>query len=338
MHEIALGVTNDNPHFGPCRNPWAPERIPGGSSGGSAAALAAGLCLGALGSDTGGSIRIPASLCGVVGLKPTFGRASLRGVMPLSWNLDHAGPLARRVRDTAILLQVIAGFDPEDPCSVDIASPDYLAHLQEGVRGWRIALASGPFFNRTDPEVLQAVREAANLFEQLGSHVEEVELSEAREAAKANGQMVNSDAAAFHHERLQTRPQDFGDDVFQRLQSGAKTTSTEYVLARRMQSKMRRYFEMFFNHYDLLLAPATPVVAPFLAGQDAVEQARRLTRYTAPFNLAGLPAISLPCGFNSEGLPIGLQIITKAWAEADVLRAAYAYEQATTWHTQKAPV
>jgi len=174
MHEIALGVTNVNPHFGPCRNPWDSERVSGGSSGGSAVALAAGLCLGSLGSDSGGSIRIPASLCSVVGLKPTYGRVSLRGVLPLSWHTDHVGPLARTVQDVAILLSVIAGYDPHDPSSLQVPVDDYLTNLHIGVRGWRIALASGSYFDDIEPDVKSAIESAAQTFEGLGARVEPV--------------------------------------------------------------------------------------------------------------------------------------------------------------------
>ena len=330
MHEIALGVTNENPHYGDCCNPWDLSRITGGSSGGNAAALAAGLCMGALGSDTGGSIRIPASLCGVVGLKPTYGRVSLRGVIPLSWNLDHAGPMARCVLDAAILLQSIAGFDPQDAWSVEMPVGDYLIERREGVRGWRIALAANDYF--TDPqvvdgEVLNAVRLAAQIFEDLGAHVEEVPFPNAREAAMANGLITPSDAAAFHHQRLAENPQGFGQDVRKRLQTGAAYTSTEYALARRMQTILRCQFNDFFNEYDLLITPTTPITAPVRGSADAVERARPLKRFTAPFNLTGLPALSVPCGWSSEKLPIGLQIVGKAWAEAKVLLAGRLFEQ-----------
>jgi aspartyl-tRNA(Asn)/glutamyl-tRNA(Gln) amidotransferase subunit A len=334
MHEIALGVTNDNPHFGACANPWDTSRIPGGSSGGSAASLAAGLCLGALGSDTGGSIRIPASLCGVVGLKPTFGRVSLRGLTPLSWNLDHAGPMARQVRDVALLLQAIAGFDPEDAASQDVPVEDYQAGLDGGVRGWRLALAVGDFFDKADDEVMQSVQAAGRFFEGLGAFVEEVELPGLLEAAQANGLMVTSDAAAFHRERLESHPQYFGPDVLQRLKTGAAYTSTEYIRARRTQVLLLRRFETFFQQFDILLLPSTPIPAPVRQGEDAVQRAQLLTRFTSPFNLTGLPALSLPCGFNREGLPVGLQLVAGPWQEKTLLRAACAYEQATEWHTR----
>jgi aspartyl-tRNA(Asn)/glutamyl-tRNA(Gln) amidotransferase subunit A len=332
MHEIALGVTNNNPHFGACRNPWDEKRTPGGSSGGSGAALAAGMCMGSLGSDTGGSIRIPASLSGVVGLKPTYGRVSLRGVVPLSWNLDHPGPMARRARDVALLLQVIAGYDPEDPASADVGVPDYLAQLMGGVRGWRIAHAEDDFFNHGDEQVLEAVQDAVAVFAGLGAKIEVVEFPGAREAARGNGLLVTSDAAAFHRERLGENPEKFGTDVRQRLEAGAAYTSSEYSLARRNQQLLRRKFEQFFVEYDLLLTACTPIAAPLLEGPDAVEQAARLTRFTAPFNFTGLPAISLPCGFTDQGLPIGLQIVTRPWGEAALLRAAQAFEGSTEWH------
>ncbi len=338
MHEIALGLTNINPHYGPSRNPWALDRITGGSSGGSAAAVVASLCMGSLGSDTGGSIRVPAGLCGIVGLKPTYGRVSLRGVLPLSWNLDHAGPIARSVIDVALLLQEIAGYDPLDPYSIAAPVDDYTGDIRSGVAGWRIAFMVGEYFERTDPAVMQAVQTAAQVFTELGANVEEVELPQLRQAARASGMMVISDAAAVHHDRIKESPEDFGTDVLQRLQFGAATDATTYILARRTQTVMRWEFARFFESYDLILMPTTIMTAAPIDGLDALEQARYLTRFTSPFNLTGLPAISLPCGFDYEGLPVGLQIIAPAWAEARLLRGAYAFEQNTNWHQQRPPV
>lgn len=328
-HEIALGVTNVNAAFGNCHNPWDLNRITGGSSGGSAAAVASGMALAALGTDTGGSIRIPASLCGVVGLKPTYGRVSLRGVFPLSWNLDHAGPLTRSARDAALLLQVLAGYDELDPGCANQPVDDYLAHIDEGVRGWKIAFAVGEFIEATEPEVLASVRAAAELFQSLGAQVEEVDVKWLREAALANSLMTQADGAAFHRERLKEHPELFGEDIRQRLEMGAGYSSSEYALARRKQAETRRLAEVFFQSYDALLLPSTPITAPHIEGNDALEQARRLTRFTAPFNLTGLPALSMPCGFSSAGLPIGLQIVGGHWQEAKVLRAAQAYEKET---------
>ena len=334
MHEIALGVTSENPHYGDCLNPWDENHITGGSSGGAGAALAADLCFGALGTDTGGSIRIPASLCGVVGLKPTRGRVSLRGVIPLAWSLDHVGPMARRVLDVAVLYKAIAGYDPNDPFSVKVPVKDVNTHLPDGVHGWRVALARDSYFDDTDPEVLSAVRQAAKVFEGLEAQVSEVPLQSAFEAAQTNALMTQSEAAAYHGDRLVAQPDDFGRDVLNRMQSGAAYTSTEVILARQMQAVLRRQYEHFFKDFDILLTPTTPIPAP-LKGGDALERARLLTRFTAPFNLTGLPALSLPCGFTSQGLPIGLQIVSRPWAEAEVLRAGYAYEQATEWHMRR---
>ncbi len=334
-HEIALGVTNNNPHFGACRNPWDTRRIPGGSSGGSAVAVATGMALGALGTDTGGSIRIPASLCGVVGLKPTYGRVSLRGVFPLSWNLDHAGPLTRTVKDAAYILQAIAGYDPADPACANVPVDDYLSHIEEGIRGRRLALAAGDYVEDADGEVLEAVALAAQVFQELGASTEKVEMSFLREAALANGLMTQADGAAYHRERLAEHPEWFGADVRQRLEAGRDFTSTQYSLARRTQTEMKHRLGKFFEKYDFLLLPATPIPAPLIEGGDAVEQARRLTRFTAPFNLTGLPALSVPCGFSREGLPIGLQIVAPAWAEAALLRAGQAFANATKWNERR---
>lgn len=337
-HEIALGVTGNNPHYGTARNPWDSTRIPGGSSAGSAIAVATGMALGALGTDTGGSIRIPASLCGVVGFKPTFGRVSLRGVFPLSWNLDHVGPLTKCVKDAALMLQVISIYDPLDPASIKMLSGDYLGHLVDDVGGRKIALGVGKFVEASDSEVLEAVRRTTKVFESLRCKVQEVEVDWLREAALANGLMTQSDAAAVHRDRLREHPEMFGEDIRRRLENGAQTSSTDYILARRTQAEIRKRFEQFFETYDFLILPTTPIAAPTVEGHDAVEQAGRLTRFTAPFNLAGLPALSVPCGFTKEGLPIGLQIVARAWGDAKVLNLGYAFEQATEWHKQFAVI
>ena len=334
-HEIALGVTGVNPHYGAVKNPWDQTRITGGSSSGSAAAVAGGMCLAALGTDTGGSIRIPASLCGVVGLKPTYGRISTRGVLPLSWNLDHVGTLTRTARDAAMLLQVLAGFDPHDPASADVPVDDYLAHLEEDAKGWRVALGVGEYVEASDPEVWAGLQSAAQCFKELGAQVEKVDLSWIADLAQANTRMTQADGAAFHRERLASHPDWFGADVLQRLQTGAALTSTEYALARRTQAEGRRRFEMFFTRYDILLLPTTPIPAPPIEGTGAIEAARQLTRFTSPFNLTGLPALSLPSGFSGNGLPLGLQIVSRHWGEARVLLAGHAFEQSTGWNLRR---
>lgn len=330
-HEIALGVTTVNPHFGTCRNPWDTDCVAGGSSGGSAVAVATGMALAALGTDTGGSIRIPASLCGVVGLKPTFGRISLRGVFPLSWNLDHVGPLARCVTDAALMLQVIAGYDEDDPQSVEIPVDDYTCHLEEGVSGWRIALANGSYAEDCDLEILEGVLHARDIFDRIGASVTRVDLSFLHDASLANGLMTQADAATYHRQRLAEHPDLFGSDVRRRLEIGRSTSTTDYILARRTQSEMKRRLERLMQEFEIIMLPATAITAPMIDGGDAVEHARLLTRFTAPFNLTGLPAISIPCGFSHRGLPIGLQLVGRWWDEAGLLRAARAYERETDW-------
>jgi len=336
-HEIALGVTNNNPHFGACKNPWDITRTPGGSSGGSAVAVATGMAMAAIGTDTGGSIRIPAALCGVVGLKPTYGRVSLRGILPLSWNLDHAGPITRNVEDAALMLQVMGGYDELDPTSVKTLPGDYSSHLKDSMKERKAAFAIGSFIEVADQEVLEAVRNAAQVLAEQGVLISEVNADFLKEGAIANAVMTQADGAAFHRDRLKEHPDWFGADVRQRLEAGAAFSSTEYSLARRAQSEVKRRCELLLNVYDILILPTTPISAPVLEGENAIERARQLTRFTAPFNLTGLPALTVPCGFTKEGLPIGLQIVSRAWNEAGVLRAGYAFQQATDWHTRKCP-
>ena len=333
-HEIALGVTNNNPHFGACRNPWDVTRTPGGSSGGSAVAVATGMALAALGTDTGGSIRIPAALCGVVGFKPTYGRVSLRGILPLSWNLDHAGPIARKVEDAALMLQVMGGYDELDPSTVKTLPGDYSSHLRDTMKERKIALAVGDYIEESDPEILEAVRKAAEILKEQGASIKEVNMDFLREAAVANALMTQADGAAFHRDRMKEHPDWFGADVRLRLETGAAFTSSEYILARHTQSEIRRKCELLFDEYDALLLPTTPIPAPVLEGENALERARQLTRFTAPFNLTGMPALSIPCGFTKDSLPIGLQIVSRAWNEAGVLRTGYAFQESTEWHMQ----
>lgn len=345
LHEWAFGVTTQNPHFGSARNPWDTSRIPGGSSGGSAVALAAGCCYGALGSDTGGSIRIPASLCGIVGLKPTYGRVSLRGAVPLSWTLDHAGPMARTVRDTAILYAAVAGHDPLDPGSVDVTVDDPLASIEDGVRGLRIGVPREHFFELADAEIAALAREAIRTLEREGAVVEEVRFPRTGQLLATQATIISTDAAAYHAEHLRERSADIGADVLARLRRGAATSGQDYALAMRRRWEIRREVTALFARYDVLVTPATAVAAPHAEGADAGEMkaerggsepaavaaAARLTALTSPFNLTGLPAISVPCGLTSEGLPVGLQIAGGPWREAMVLRVARAYERVSGW-------
>ena len=341
LHEWAFGVTTDNPHFGPTRNPWAPDRIPGGSSGGNAAALVAGMCFGAVGSDTGGSIRIPASLCGIVGLKPTYGRVSLRGAIPLAWSLDHPGPMTRTVRDAAVLLQLIAGYDPGDPVSADVPVDDYLAELEDGVRGLSIGVVRGRFFERLEPSerpsraVADAVRAAVDAIAGEGARIEDAELPRTDELRTTQTVIIGTEAGAYHRERIRSHPADYGSDVARRIELGLGRTGAEYASARRARDELRREYAGALARWDAIVLPTTPITAPLREGQDAVAAAATLTAYTSPFNLTGLPAISIPCGFDERGLPIGLQLVARPWAEARLLRVARAYERVTSWSERR---
>ena len=332
LHEWAFGVTNQNPHFGSAKNPWDRSRIPGGSSGGTAVAVATGMCFLSPGSDTGGSIRIPAALCGVAGLKPTYGRISLRGAVPLSWSLDHAGPLARSVRDLAIALQHLAGWDAGDPVAAAVNVDDYVTRLDEGIKGVRVIVPSGYFFDDIDPEVEAAVRDAAKTLAGLGAILSERPLPRAAELRETQRAILSVDAATFHRDRLAERPDDFGADVLQRLRAGQAISGVDTARARRTAVEIRREWVSLLGEDGLLLTPTTPTAAPPREGQDAVATVARLTTNTSPFNLTGLPALSIPCGFTREGLPIGLQFAAAPWREALLLRAARAYEAATSWH------
>ena len=334
MHEWAYGVTNDNPHFGPTRNPWDLDRIPGGSSGGSAAAVSARLCLGAMGSDTGGSIRLPSALCGVTGFKPTFGRVSLRGVIPLSWSMDHAGPLAQTAEDCALLLQSIAGYDPLDPGSVDAPVPDYTAALNQSLTNVRLAAPSGYFAAGVDAEILDAVQIATRVLVDRGAVTTLKELPFGEDMFLTNRTVLSAEAAAFHQEHMQKQAGDLGVDVLVRLQNGAAIPTADYVRGRRHQVELRRALELYFSDVDLLVTPTTRVAAPRF-GSDAVAMSQHLTPFTAPFNLTGFPAISVPCGLTGQGLPIGLQLVARPWHEALLLQAAHQYQLATDWHKRK---
>ena len=335
MHEWAIGATTRNPYYGPCRNPWHPQRIPGGSSGGSGAALAADMTLAAIGTDTGGSVRIPAALNGISGIRPTVGRISNRGVIPVSWTFDTVGPMARRAEDVAHLLQVVAGYDPEDPASVDVSVPDYLSEIRQGVKGLRIGLLGGHFHKEPEPAVTKAVQQAARVYAGLGAYVEELELSGAEAAIDRMSELILTEAAAYHQARREERPEDFGQDVMTRLKRGAAVTGVQYALAREAQRRWQRQIEQVFVRYDLLLAPTCGIPAPLIEESEGVETTRLLTRFTYPLNLALVPVLSIPCGFTEGGLPIGLQVAARHWQEALVLRAAWAYQQATDWHLQR---
>jgi aspartyl-tRNA(Asn)/glutamyl-tRNA(Gln) amidotransferase subunit A len=328
MHEWALGVTNINPHFGATRNPHNTGYITGGSSGGAGAALAAGLCMGALGSDTGGSIRIPASLCGVVGFKPTYGRVSTRGVVPLAWSLDHVGPMGRCVDDVALLLEVISGYDPADPASSADCGP-WEADWEFGAprSAIRVGVPDAAFFTDLDPDTESAVRSATVALGEAGFSLRDVALPGFETSEKASAKILLAEAAAFHHEHLARHADQIGDDVLTRLRWGTEVTGIEYANARRTQAVWRRKMDVLFESVDVLVLPATPMPATPIDGSDPLQLSQgHLTRFTRMFNLTGNPAIVLPCGSTASGLPIGVQIVAGHRDEARLLRVARALE------------
>jgi aspartyl-tRNA(Asn)/glutamyl-tRNA(Gln) amidotransferase subunit A len=337
MHEWAVGATTINPHFGATANPWDTTRIPGGSSGGSAVAVAAALCAGSLGSDTAGSIREPSSLCGTVGLKPTYGLVSLRGVLPLSWSLDHVGPMTRTVEDAALLMEVIAGYDPQDPSSVDRPVAKYRDALRGDVRGLRLGLPRNYFFDEADPEVVAAVRRAASLLEAEGAHVTEIDVPGVERTFAVGLPVLVAEAAAYHEKYLQERPGDYGEDALALLRGGQAQTAVDYIKAQRARIEFRQGFEALFTRIDILLTPTTPITAPTIEQCRTEPPTFALIRCTSPFNLAGLPALSVPCGLSEAGLPIGLQIAGRRFDEATVLRVGAAYEQASGWRGRLPP-
>jgi len=352
LDEFAMGSSTENSYFGPTRNPHDPERVPGGSSGGSAAALAAGEAALALGSDTGGSIRQPASFCGVVGLKPTYGRVSRFGLVAFASSLDQIGPMARDVRDTALLLNVIAGYDPKDSTSAPVDVPDFTKALDDGVRGLKIGLPKEYFAEGLDEEVRKKVLEAVGILEREGAEVVEVSLPHTRYAiatyyivapAEASSNLARYDGVKYgfraegrnlYEMYCNTRSQGFGEEVKRRIMLGTYTLSAGYyeayyLKALKVRTLIKRDFEEAFRVCDVLATPTSPTVA-FRLGEKVADPLTMYLSdvYTVSVNLAGLPGISVPCGFSSEGLPVGLQLIGKPFDEATLLRAAYAVEVA----------
>lgn len=344
LHEFAFGVTTNNPHYGPTRNPWDTSRVPGGSSGGSGAAVAASLCAAATGTDTGGSIRIPASLCGIVGLKPTFGRVSKAGVTPLSWSLDHTGPMTKTVEDAAIFLQAIAGYDPDDPTTVDVSVPDYRAAIGQDVKGLRLGIPREFFYDVVDEEVEAAVRAASQHFSSLGATVEEISLPHIAYTTAAFPAIIHAEAASFHEPWLLSRPQDYGEDVRSRLEIGLTVLATHYVNSQRARAVLMADFAAALHQVDALVTPTMPTVAAPIGAETVVVRGETrdlrptYNRLTSPINLVGLPALSLPCGFSTAGLPIGLQLVGRAFDESTLLTLGHAYETSTEWHLRQPPL
>jgi aspartyl-tRNA(Asn)/glutamyl-tRNA(Gln) amidotransferase subunit A len=343
LHEFAYGVTNNNPHFGPTRNPWGLDRIPGGSSGGSAAAVAAGLGCASIGTDTGGSIRIPAALCGVVGLKPSYGRVSTHGVFPLSWSLDHPGPLTRSVEDAAIVLHAVAGPDPHDRTTAGQTVPDFGAAVRRDVRGVRVGVLDDPYHRQVEHGVRAAFEPALDVLRSIGLRLERVTVARTTEAFVAQLAIIQAEAASVHERWLRDRPQDYGPETLERIRQGEFVTATQYLRAQKVRGLVLEEYAELLTRVDALVLPSVPSVAPRI-GQttvdvsgEAVETRALMTRFSRLFNFVGAPALSVPCGFGDGGLPVGLQIAGRAMDEETVIAIGAAYERATPWHTRRPP-
>ena len=344
MHQFAYGPTGENFDYGHMHNPWNPEMVTGGSSGGSGSAAAAGQCTITMGSDTGGSVRIPSALCGIVGLKPTYGLVSRAGLTPLSWCLDHPGPMVRTVEDAALAMNVIAGHDPKDQATSQREIPDYTAALTGSVEGLRIGVVREYFEAPVDSEVEVAVRAALAQLVEMGATVTEVSLPMFADAQAISGTILMSEAAAYHRDLLASDGANLTPSVRLRLEAGLFVTAADYLKAQQGRARFNHEMAMLFNDVDLLAGPTEPITAPPLLanevaiGDSMVGTVAALTQFTRPYNISGTPAISVPCGFSGEGMPIGLQLAGRPFDEATVLRAAHAYEQASEWRLKRPPV
>lgn len=341
MHEFAYGGSSTVSYFGAVHNPWEPTYSTGGSSGGSAAAVAAGLCFGALGSDTGGSIRQPAAYCGIVGLKPTYGLVSTRGVIPLSWSLDHVGPMTRTVADAAIMLHAIAGYDQQEITSQQMTVPNYTAALRLKTSSLRLGIPREFFFASLDPEIEAVTNEALAVLGKLTASVKQVTTVPVDNITDRT--VIAAEAYAYHAEFAAKTPEQYQPPTFAAIRTGAEIRTRDYIMAHRELARLRQGIRQAFESVDAIVTPTSPIAPPAISAFDAaykdlpfptdVSDIRRLTlRNTSPFDKYGLPTISVPCGFTRTGLPVGLQISGPPSGETVVLQLAHAYEQATEWH------
>ncbi len=341
MHQFAYGPTGENGDYGHMHNPWNPELVAGGSSGGSGSAAAAGQCTITMGSDTGGSIRIPSALCGLAGLKPTYGLLSRHGLTPLAWSLDHPGPMVRSVEDCALVLNATAGYDSNDPASAHRTSDDYTSALTGDVRGLRIGVPKEYFEVPTDPQVEAGVRRAIDVLAEMGAVISEVSWPMYHHSQAISGVVLMAEAAAYHHKLVREKGDLYYPPVRLRLEAGYFISADDYLRAQQARTLFKRESRALLEEVDLIVGPASPVTAPQLlatetpVGETTMGTTAALTQYTRPFNINGFPAITVPCGFSDEGLPIGLQLGGKPFDELTVLRAAHAYEQATDWHQRR---
>ncbi|MGO9863997.1 MAG: amidase [Terriglobales bacterium] len=335
LHEFAYGGSSMVSFFGEVHNPWDTARIAGGSSGGSAASVAAGLGFAAVGTDTAGSVRLPAAYCGVVGLKPTYGRVSVRGVVPLSPSYDHVGPLANSVYDAGVMLQAIAGYSPADPASVDAPVPDFAAASANISSKLRIGIPRSFFFDDLDSEVAAAVEKAIEVFSGLHAEIRDVELE-----VSTDRTLASAEAYAYHEPFVARSPELYQPPTLARIQAGSNISASDVLRARRELEASRYAIREIFDDVDVLLTPTVAIPPPAIADlrahpEDLRAQELIMLRNTRPFNVWGIPAISVPCGFTADGLPIGLQLAAAPWREEVVLQVAHAYEHATEWHKKR---
>ena len=344
MHPLAFGPTGENGDYGHMHNPWNPERITGGSSGGSGSAASAGQCPITMGSDTGGSVRIPAALCGIVGLKPTYGRVSRAGLTPLSWCLDHPGPMVRTVEDAALAMNVIAGRDPRDPATADVPVPDYTEALSEDIRGLRIGVVKEYFETEINHQVAELTQRAISELGELGAEIVEVSLPLYQYAQPISNAILSAEATAAHRDILLSDGDKLYPQVRDRLEEGLFITAAEYLRAQQARQVFCAQVAELLKDVDLLAGPVEPVTAPGIlerridVGGESLPAVPLLTKYTRVYNITGSPAISVPCGFSDDGLPVGLHLAGRNFDETTVLRAAYAYQQAHDWHHRRPPL
>ncbi|MDQ7980836.1 amidase [Paraburkholderia sp. SARCC-3016] len=342
MHEFAWGGTSANPHYGRVRNPWDTARFPAGSSGGSGAAVAAGLCYGALGTDTGGSIRLPSAINGVVGLRPTYGRVSNSGIVPLAWTMDTAGPMTRTVEDCALVFNAIAGADPTDPATASVPVDDYLSRMSVGVRGLRIGIVPRYFFSHIQSDVKRAVEQALKTFEELGAHLVEVDVKHIEGNISAQLTIESAEPSTYHQKSLRERPGDFGEDVRTLLEVGEMLLATHYLQAQRYRSVLRNEFLEAFKRVDVFICPTLPFTATALGETSVViengveeDMLSAIMQFTGVASLTGLPSLNVPCGFDSGGLPVGMQIIGAPFTESHLFSVGHAFQCATDFHTRR---
>ena len=337
MHEFALGATSINPHDGPARNPWDTTRITGGSSGGSGSSVASGQCMAALGTDTGGSVRIPASLCGIVGMKPSFGRISRTGVYPLSWTMDTVGPLTRTVEDAAIMLDGIAGFDPIDRSSVAMEDGSFRQNIGKTIEGKKIAIPQEYFYDVLDEDVLKSFNASLETFRDLGASSEYVSIPMLNHSLSISGTIMLAEAASVHENNIRQNPDMIGEDVKLKLMQGSIMPASDYIKAQRARTIFNDQITDVFSKYDYIVSPTVALGAPRIDEPfvkiDSIEHSvlALMARLTRPFNICGLPTITIPCGMTKENLPIGLQITGRNFRDIDVIQLAHAYENATKW-------